>query len=487
MSADVFQTTTQSHSNQQPRTLLDKIWQAATVVAECTEHPAVLFVDLHVLHEVTSHSAFAALRQRSLPVRHPERTIAIADHAVPTKSPHSNDGAWPFANAATQQAVERLEQNCKENQISCFSLNDDRQGIVHVVTPELGLTWPGTVIVCGDSHTSTQGAYGALAFGIGSSEVTSVLATQTLLLKKPSALRVELAGTFKPNGVTAKDISLAVLATLGVGGAQGGVIEFTGSALKLLSMDERMTLCNQSVEAGARTALIAPDEITFADLAGRPGVPSGGALQELVQQWSELKSDAGADFDRTWTIDVETLVPRATYGTLPALSLGLDESIPEKPPAGCDEELWYTGLKYMALVPGAQLRGIPVQHVFLGSCTNGRLSDLQLAARVLENKKIAPTVTMWVVPGSRAVKRAAEAQGLDRIFKDAGAQWREPGCSLCVAMNGDVIPAGDVCVSTSNRNFAHRQGPSSKTILVSPLTAAATALTGMLTDPREVL
>lgn len=473
-------------NNAGPRTLLDKIWQQAEVVQESAEHPAVVFVDVHVLHEVTSSQAFALLEQRGLQVKHPERTVALADHAVPTAAPDAS-GRWSFTSEATRTAVEILERNCAKNNIPCFSLDDDRQGIVHVVVPELGLTWPGTVVVCGDSHTSTQGAYGALAFGIGSSEVAAVLATQTLLMKKPRALRVELIGRYKPTGVTAKDISLAVLAQIGVGGAQGGVIEFTGSAVQLLSMDERMTLCNQSVEAGARTALFAPDETTFADLAAREGAPKGAEFEEFKQLWIELKSDDGAFFERTWTIDIEKLSPRATYGTLPALSVALDEKIPETPPEGCDAELWSAGLKYMSMSAGTSLRGLAVQNVFIGSCTNGRLSDLRLAAHILRGKKIAPGVKMWVVAGSRAVKRAAEAEGLDQIFKSAGALWREPGCSLCVAMNGDVIPAGEVCVSTSNRNFAHRQGPSSQTILVSPLTAAATALTGCLTDPREVM
>jgi 3-isopropylmalate/(R)-2-methylmalate dehydratase large subunit len=469
-----------------PRTLLDKIWQQSVVVPESSEHPAVVFVDLHVLHEVTSSQAFRTLEQRGLNVRHPERTLALADHAVPTGSPDAA-GSWPFSNASTRKSVEILERNCRTHGIKCFSLNDDRQGIVHVVVPELGLTWPSSVIVCGDSHTSTQGAYGALAFGIGSSEVAAVLATQTLLMKKPRALRVELRGTYKSAAVTAKDISLAVLAEIGVGGAQGGIIEFTGPALKLLSMDERMTLCNQSVEAGARTALIAPDEITFAELAGRAGCPEGAEFDRLKQQWSELKSDENAEYDRTWTVDIEKLTPRATYGTLPALSAALDESIPDAAPAGCDEAIWREGLNYMAMSAGMRMSGIPVQHVFIGSCTNGRLSDLRLAAEVLKGKKIARNLKLWVVAGSRSVKRAAEAEGLDRIFKDAGADWREPGCSLCVAMNGDFIPAGETCVSTSNRNFAHRQGPFGRTILASPLTAAATALMGKLTDPREVL
>lgn len=476
----------QKTSCNSPRTLLDKIWEKATVVPESAEHPAVIFVDLHVLHEVTSSQAFAALQKRELPVLHPERTLALTDHAVPTASPDSH-GRWPFADEQTRQAVEILQWNCQANGIKCFALNDDRQGIVHAVVPELGLTWPATVIACGDSHTSTQGAYGALAFGIGSSEVAAVLATQTLLMKKPRALRVELTGSHKPLGVTAKDIALAVLAEIGVGGAQGGVIEFCGNAIALLSMDERMTLCNQSVEAGARTGLIAPDAITFADLQQRAGVPVGEEFEALCAQWSAFKSDEGAAFEKTWTINIETLSPRATYGTLPALSIALHENIPAHPPAGCGEQQWRSGLEYMVMEAGKPLRGTRVQHVFVGSCTNGRLSDLRLAAELLRGKKISPDVKMWVVPASRAVKRAAEAEGLDEVFKSAGALWRESGCSLCVAMNGDFIPPGEVCVSTSNRNFAHRQGPSSRTILVSPLTAAATALTGKLTDPREVL
>ena len=468
------------------RTLLDKIWDSASVVRESADHPAALFVDLHVLHEVTSSHAFSLLKQRGLKVKYPDRTLALADHAVPTLAP-DGDAHWPFSNPANRISVETLERNCREHAIHCFALDDDRQGIVHVVTPELGLTWPGQVIVCGDSHTSTQGAYGALAFGIGSSEVAGVLATQTLLMKKPRALRVELKGSRLPFALTAKDISLAVLAEIGVGGAQGGVIEFTGEALKLLSMEERMTLCNQSVEAGARTALIAPDDVTIADLSARVRNFETAAFANLIDHWRTLRSDPAAVYAQTWTIDVESLAPRATYGTLPALSIPLEDTIPQRAPECCDAALWQSGLAYFGLNPGDKLQGLLVQHVFLGSCTNGRLSDLRQAARVLENKRIAPTVKMWVVPGSRAVMRAAEAEGLDQIFRNAGADWRQPGCSLCVAMNGDSIPSGEVCVSTSNRNFAHRQGPGSKTILVSPLTAAATALRGVLTDLREVL
>lgn len=469
----------------EPRTLLDKLWEKATVVSETAEHPAVLFVDLHLLHEVTSSQAFEMLRARGLGVAHPSRTLAITDHAVPTSPPVNNE--WPFVSNAARKAVAQLEQNCSAYGINVLGLDHDQQGIVHVVAPELGLTWPGSVIVCGDSHTSTQGAYGALAFGIGSSEVAGVLATQTLLMKKPRALKVELVGSRIPVGVTAKDISLRVLSHVGVGGAQGGVIEFCGTALKLMSMDERMTLCNQSVEAGARTAIVAVDEVTLADLQNRPGIPQGEEFEKLKHEWLALCSDPGAEYSASWTLDVSTVEPRVTYGTLPALSVAVNDAIPSSPPRGCDEKLWRDGIKYLALQPGQKMSEIPVHHVFIGSCTNGRLSDLRMAAKVLNNKKIAPGVTLWVVPGSRSVRRAAEKEGLDKIFRNAGAQWREPGCSLCVAMNGDMIPAGELCVSTSNRNFAHRQGPQSRTILASPLTAAAAALCGRIVDPREVL
>ncbi|MEY4065455.1 MAG: hypothetical protein RIR26_1663 [Pseudomonadota bacterium] len=468
------------------RTLFDKLWDRAVVVPETDAHPAVVFVDLHVLHEVTSSHAFDALKKRGWTVPHADRTLAITDHAVPT-SPRSADGRWTFSSGANEKSVELLKKNCAEHGIRVFDLEHDLQGIVHVVVPELGLTWPGSVVVCGDSHTSTQGAYGALAFGIGSSEVAGVLATQTLLMKKPRSLNVDLKGSSLPRGVTAKDLALEVLATIGVGGAQGGVIEFTGSALKGLSMDERMTLCNQSVEAGARTALIAPDEITLADLAARSGVPQGAAFERLSSEWLNLRSDTDAHYDEQWVVDVSRLTPRVTYGTLPALSVSVGEPVPLRPPAGCHLNVWQEGLEHMKLHGGAVLSDRPVQHVFIGSCTNGRLSDLRAAAQVLRGKTIADGVKLWVVPGSRSVKRAAEREGLDDVFKQAGAQWREPGCSLCVAMNGDFIPAGTWCVSTSNRNFAHRQGPGSCTLLASPLTAAATALRGRLTDPREVL
>lgn len=468
------------------RTLFDKLWERAVVVPETGDHPALLFVDLHVLHEVTSHHAFEELKKRGWKVAYPDRALAITDHAVPT-SPRTVDSRWSFSNRANEKSVELLKKNCAEHGIRVFDLENDLQGIVHVVVPELGLTWPGSVVVCGDSHTSTQGAYGALAFGIGSSEVAGVLSTQTLLMKKPRSLKVELKGASLPHGVTAKDIALKILATIGVGGAQGGVIEFTGTALAYLSMEERMTLCNQSVEAGARTALIAPDEITWADLVGRQGIPKGDAFEKFSSEWLKLKSDPEAHFDAHWVVDVSSLTPRITYGTLPALSVSVTDPLPMDAPEGCHPSVWLEGMEYMGLRGGDHLSDRAVQHVFIGSCTNGRLSDLRAAALVLKGKKIAEGVKLWVVPGSRSVKRAAEREGLDEVFKQAGAQWREPGCSLCVAMNGDFIPAGEWCVSTSNRNFAHRQGPGSRTLLASPLTAAATALRGRLTDPREVL
>jgi 3-isopropylmalate/(R)-2-methylmalate dehydratase large subunit len=448
-------------------TLFDKIWNAH-VVADEPGAPTILYVDLHLVHEVTSPQAFAGLRARGLRVRRPERTFATMDHSVPTSPLVAFDAA-----GAAQLA--ELERNCRDFGVPLWGVGSERQGIVHVVGPELGLTHPGMTIVCGDSHTATHGAFGALAFGIGTSEVEHVLATQCLLQRKPKSMSVTFDGGPRP-GVGAKDMILALIAEIGVGGGTGHVIEYRGSAVRGLDMEARMTLCNMSIEAGARAGMIAPDATTFAYLAGRPYAPA-----EPDPSWATLASDENATFDRSVTIDASRLEPMITYGTNPGMAIPLGAPVPA--PATPTEE---KALRYMAVEAGKPLLGRRVDVVFVGSCTNGRLSDLRDAARILAGRRVAPGVRMLVVPGSRAVKRAAEAEGLDRVFLDAGAEWREPGCSMCIAMNGDALRPGEIAVSTSNRNFEGRQGKGGRTHLASPLTAAATAVTGRITDAREL-
>ena len=431
----------------QSRTLLDKIWDAHVVRPETPEAPAVLYIDLHLVHEVTSPQAFTVLRERGLKVHRPERTVATMDHSTPTL-PRVN-GRFPFAHADAQTQVETLERNCREHGIALHALGSETQGIVHVIGPELGLTRPGMTVVCGDSHTSTHGAFGALAFGIGTSEVAHVLATQCLLQRKPRSMRVRIDGTLQP-GVTAKDVILAVIARIGVGGGTGHVIEYAGSAVEAMSADERMTVCNMSIEAGARAGMIASGE------------------------W---RSDPDARFDKEVHLDARTIAPMITWGTDPGTAIPVDGRVP----AQAAEK----AASYMRVKPGEKLLGTKIDVVFVGSCTNGRLSDLRAAASVLRGRKVAARTL--VVPGSQRVKKQAEAEGLDAVFREAGAEWREPGCSMCIAMNGDSLKAGEACVSTSNRNFEGRQGPGGRTFLASPLTAAAAAVNGAITDPREVL
>jgi 3-isopropylmalate/(R)-2-methylmalate dehydratase large subunit len=470
-----------------PRTLFAKIWDAHLVRPETDEAPAVLYVDLHLVHEVTSPQAFSVLRERGLRVRRPERTVATMDHSIPT-TPRTPGTKLVVQDRECAAQLGTLEANCAEFGIELHSLESEHQGIVHVIGPELGLTQPGTTIVCGDSHTSTHGAFGALAFGIGTTEVGHVLATQCLLQRRPRTLQVQVEGRLRP-GVSAKDLILAVIARIGVAGGAGQVIEYTGSAIRRLSMEERMTVCNMSIEAGARAGLIAPDDVTFQYLAGRPRAPAGAAWDEAVARWRTLPSDPGATYDRTVSIDADALEPRITFGNNPSMSAPIRGAVPDPGSAtdAADRAALDRALRYMGLRPGQPLLGHRIDVVFIGSCTNGRLTDLRAAASVLRGRKVAEGVRTLVVPGSRQVKLAAEAEGLDRVFREAGAEWREPGCSMCIAMNGDQLQRGQSAVSTSNRNFEGRQGQGGRTFLASPLTAAAAAVAGAIADPRELL
>jgi 3-isopropylmalate/(R)-2-methylmalate dehydratase large subunit len=465
----------------QPRTLFDKIW-ADHVVMEEPGSPAVLYIDLHLVHEVTSPQAFQGLRERGLKVRRPLQTVATLDHSTPTTPPDV-----PIADELAAKQIAQMEANCREFGIPLHGMNSPTRGIVHVIGPELGLTQPGMTIVCGDSHTATHGAFGALAFGIGTSEAEHVLATQCLLQHKPKTFEVRVEGRLQA-GVSAKDIILALIARIGVGGGTGHVFEYSGPAIRALSMEERMTVCNMSIEGGARAGLVAPDEATFDYLAGRPYAPHGAAWDAAVERWRRLPTDQGAVYDRSVTLDGSALEPMVTYGTNPGMGIPITGTIPD-PDSLADvsqRQAVRKALDYMGLMPGKPLLGHPVDVVFVGSCTNGRLSDLRDAAKILKGRKVAPGVRVLVVPGSQAVKRQAEAEGLDRVFKEAGAEWREPGCSMCIAMNGDQLQPGQYAVSTSNRNFEGRQGKGGRTFLASPLTAAATAVTGAVADVRTL-
>jgi len=463
----------------EPRTLLQKIWDSH-VVAQEEGAPAVLYVDRHLVHEVTSPQAFTGLRVRKLGVRRPELTTATADHSIPTRGPVVDE------QAAAQ--LRQLEENCREFGVPLHGRDSPTQGIVHVMGPEQGLTQPGMTIVCGDSHTATHGAFGALAFGIGTSEVEHVLATQCLLQHRPKNFEVRVDGRLAP-GVTAKDVILALIARIGVGGGTGHVFEFTGSGMRALDMEERMTVCNMAIEGGARAGLVAPDDTTYGYLAGRPAVPKGAEWDRALSRWRALPSDAGARFDRSLTLDASSLEPMLTFGTNPGMGTGITGRVPD--PASLPDAAQRTALEkaiaYMGFRPGQPLAGHPVQVVFIGSCTNGRISDLRAAASVMKGRKVAAGMRVLVVPGSQMVKRQAEAEGLDRIFVDAGAEWRNPGCSMCIAMNGDHLQPGEYAVSTSNRNFEGRQGKGGRTLLASPLTAAAAAVTGKVTDPRTLV
>jgi 3-isopropylmalate/(R)-2-methylmalate dehydratase large subunit len=469
-----------------PRTLFDKVWTAHEVVKETADTPAVLYIDLHLIHEVTSPQAFSVLTSLGLPVRRPDRTLATMDHSTPTKS-EQVFGHVPIKVDAAARQVAQLEKNAADFGIELFDMHDTRRGIVHVISPELGCTQPGMTIVCGDSHTSTHGAFGALAFGIGSTEVGHVFATQCLLQRKPKTFAINVEGSLEP-GVTAKDLILAIIGKVSVSGGTGYVFEYRGSTIRALSMDERMTICNMSIEAGARAGMIAPDEVTFAYLENTPRAPKGAAWDAAVASWRELASDPGAVFDASIDIDAATLEPMITYGTNPGMVVPITGDIPETPGAGQPAAAVFDkALAYMGFRAGESMLGKPVNVVFIGSCTNGRLEDLEAAAGILKGRKVAPGVKLLIVPGSQQVKRDAEALGLAQIFKDAGADWRESGCSMCLGMNGDTVAAGEYSISTSNRNFEGRQGVGARTLLVSPLTAAASAVHGKITDPRSLL
>jgi 3-isopropylmalate/(R)-2-methylmalate dehydratase large subunit len=457
-----------------PRTLFEKIWDEH-VVAQEEGCPSVLYVDLHLVHEVTSPQAFAGLRARGLGVRRPDKTVATMDHSTPT-----TPGLRVLDDQARAQ-LDTLAKNCADFGVRCYGLGDERRGIVHVMGPELGLTQPGMTIVCGDSHTATHGAFGALAFGIGSSEVEHVLATQCLLQRRPTTLEVRVDGKLS-KGVTAKDLILAVIARIGVGGGTGAVIEYTGTAIRGLDMEARMTVCNMSIEAGARAGLISPDDVTFQYLERREFAPQLADWDAAVRGWRRLRSDEGARYDASVTLDGDALAPMITWGTNPGQGMPITGAVPDASIAADAK-----ALRYMELEPGQPLVGKAIDVVFVGSCTNGRIADLRQAARILDGRHVAKGVRTLVVPGSHAVKKQAEAEGLDRIFLDAGAEWREPGCSMCIAMNGDQLEPGQYAVSTSNRNFEGRQGRGGRTFLASPLTAAAAAVTGRVTDPRVLL
>lgn len=470
-----------------PQTLFEKIWNRH-VVAQQPGAPAVLYIDQHLVHEVTSPQAFTGLRSRGLKVRRPEKTVATIDHGVPTRSDGSALGRLAFADEMSRKQIHQLEDNCREFGIQLYGLDNDQQGIVHIIGPELGITKPGMTIVCGDSHTATHGAFGALAFGIGTSEVEHVLATQCLLQMRPKTFEVRIDGQLAA-GVTAKDIILALISQIGVAGGTGSVIEYTGSTIRGLSMEQRMTICNMSIEGGARAGMVAPDDTTYDYLAGRPFSPKGADWERSLAAWRQLPTDEGAQYDRTVTLNAAELEPMITFGTNPGMGLHITRPLPT--PAdyadASQRAAFEKSLGYMGLQPGQSLLGHPVDVVFIGSCTNGRISDLRQAAAFMQGRTVKTGMRVLVVPGSQQVKAQAEAEGLDQVFKSAGAEWREPGCSMCIAMNGDQLDPGQYAVSTSNRNFEGRQGKGGRTFLSSPLTAAAAAVTGQVTDPRSML
>jgi 3-isopropylmalate/(R)-2-methylmalate dehydratase large subunit len=462
-----------------PRTLFEKVW-AGHVVHQPDDGPALLYVDLHLVHEVTSPQAFDGLRLAGRRIRRPTRTLATVDHNVPT-----GDRTLPIADPIAARQVSALERNAHEFGVELFGLDSPGQGIVHVIGPELGATQPGMIIVCGDSHTATHGAFGALAFGIGTSEVEHVLATQCLVQARPRTMLVRFTGQ-PAAGVTPKDFILALIGRIGTDGAAGHVVEYTGDATRSLSMEGRMTICNMSIEAGARAGMIAPDDTTFAYLAGRPRAPAGAAWGEAVAGWRALASDPGAGFDREVTVETATLAPQVTWGTNPGMVADITSRVPDPRiyERDSDQRAAARALEYMGLTPGTPLEGVPVDRVFLGSCTNARIEDLRAAAAVVRGRRVASTVRAMVVPGSMGVKAAAEAEGLDRVFREAGFEWRNAGCSMCLGMNDDILGSGERCASTSNRNFEGRQGKGGRTHLMSPTMAAAAAIAGRLVDVR---
>ncbi|GAB3495920.1 3-isopropylmalate dehydratase large subunit [Flexivirga lutea] len=460
-------------------TLAEKVWKQH-VVRQADGEPDLLYIDLHLIHEVTSPQAFDGLRMADRPVRRPDLTVATEDHNVPTTP-------GPISDPVSRTQVETLRTNCKEFGVRLFPMGDAEQGIVHIIGPQLGLTQPGMTIVCGDSHTSTHGAFGALSFGIGTSEVEHVLATQTLPLNPFKTMAINIDGAL-PDGVTSKDIILAVIAKIGTGGGQGYVLEYRGSAVREMSMEARMTMCNMSIEAGARAGMVAPDETTFAYLAGREHAPTGADWDAAVEAWSQLGSDEDAVFDAEVDIDASALTPFVTWGTNPGQGLPLSAEVPDPESFSGENEkaAAQRAIEYMGLTPGMPLREIAVDTVFLGSCTNGRIEDLRAAAEVIKGRRVADGVRMLVVPGSAKVRLQAEGEGLDKVFSDAGAEWRLAGCSMCLGMNPDQLAAGERSASTSNRNFEGRQGKGGRTHLVSPLVAAATAVRGTLSSPADL-
>jgi 3-isopropylmalate/(R)-2-methylmalate dehydratase large subunit len=463
-----------------PKTIIDKIWENHVVYREDGK-PDLLYIDLHLVHEVTSPQAFEGLRQKGRKVRRPDLTFATMDHNVPTVN------RFVIADEVARNQIAALERNCREFSIPLADLHSEEQGIVHVIGPELGLTQPGKTIVCGDSHTSTHGAFGALAFGIGTSEVEHVLATQTLWQHKPKTLQIRIDGKLG-EGVTAKDVILAIIGRYGVGVGTGYIIEFTGEVIRNMSMEERMTICNMSIEAGARAGLVSPDETTFAYLRGRKYAPKGEEFEKAVERWRALATDEGAEYDKTIEIDASTIAPMVTWGTNPSMSTSVDGTVPypEEFASETEQKAVRRALEYMGLKPGTPITEIPVQHVFIGSCTNSRISDLREAAKIVKGKKVAKGVRALVVPGSQQVKKQAEEEGLAQIFIDAGFEWRDSGCSACLGMNPDIIPEGEHCASTSNRNFEGRQGKGARTHLVSPAMAAAAAVYGHFVDVRKL-
>jgi 3-isopropylmalate/(R)-2-methylmalate dehydratase large subunit len=465
-----------------PRTIIEKVWDNH-VVAQQQGAPALLFIDLHLVHEVTSPQAFDGLRNRGLKVRRPDLTVATTDHSTPT-----TDRSLPILDKVAAAQVAQLEANCKEFGIPCFGYHSPDQGIVHVMGPEQGFTQPGQTVVCGDSHTATHGAFGSLAFGIGTSEVEHVLATQCLLQRESQTFEVRVDGALKA-GVSAKDIILALISRIGIGGGTGCVFEFRGSTIRALSMEERMTVCNMSIEGGARAGMIAPDDKTYEYLAGRRFAPKGAAWDKALTLWRQLPTDDGATFDRSITIKAEELEPMITFGTNPGMGIPITAAVPDPKNVSdpLERDTLTKALKYMDIEAGKPLLGRPVNVVFIGSCTNSRMSDLRAAASILKGRKVNPNVRVMIVPGSQNIKQQAQAEGLDQIFREAGAEWREAGCSMCIAMNGDQLQPGEYSVSTSNRNFEGRQGKGGRTFLASPLTAAATAVTGVVTDVRSLL
>jgi 3-isopropylmalate/(R)-2-methylmalate dehydratase large subunit len=462
------------------KTLFEKVWSDHIVVQETADTPAVLYIDLHIIHEVTTPQAFTVLREHGLPVRRPDLTLATMDHSTPTTPVRSLRDIEVVGPSAANQ-IRQMQKNCAEFGIDLLGFDSKLRGIVHVIGPELGATQPGKTIVCGDSHSSTHGAFGALAFGIGTTEVGHVLATQCLLQRKPKTLAVNLDGQLA-DGVSAKDVILSIIGKIGVDGGTGHVIEFQGAAIRALGMEGRMTICNMSIEAGARAGMISPDAVTFDYLHGRPRAPQGADWDAAVARWQQLATDEGARHDKTVTLNASELQPMVTFGTNPGMVVAINDPVPD----GGSDPSFKKALDYMQVESGKPMTGKSVDVVFVGSCTNGRLSDIEEAARILKGRKVADDVRMLVVPGSQQVKKEAEAKGLDRIILAAGAEWREAGCSMCIGMNGDTVPQGKLSVSTSNRNFEGRQGVGARTILASPATAAASAVRGRVTDPRTL-